>query len=371
MGLFDGASGRGELASTAHVAKLLDAPVVLVVDAAAMARSAAADRPRLSHVRPRRERRGRDLQQGRLRSRTSSCCARRVAGRRRPGPRCAPRRDERIVAPERHLGLVPAAEREAPHAGRPRRAGRRRDRTPDRPRRRSSALARAAPDLDAATAWSPEPRDGEPASPARIAIARGPAFSFHYEENLELLEAAGAELVAFDPTPRRVAARRCRRARARRRLPGDLRSRARGQRVAAGRRWPRSPRRDGRCSPSAADSSTSARRSTATRCAACCRPRAPDGRAPDPRLPRGDRGDGDPVARRRRRPCAARVPLLERSTRRTARRSAWSLSAARHARGRRASSPAPSRRATCTSTGPRIPSVARGSPRAAARPVAA
>ena len=42
MGLYDGASGRGELASTAHVAKLLQAPVVLVVDAAAMARSVAA-----------------------------------------------------------------------------------------------------------------------------------------------------------------------------------------------------------------------------------------------------------------------------------------------------------------------------------------
>ncbi len=42
MGLFDGASGRGELASTAHVAKLLDAPVLLVLDASAMARSAAA-----------------------------------------------------------------------------------------------------------------------------------------------------------------------------------------------------------------------------------------------------------------------------------------------------------------------------------------
>ena len=42
MGLFDGASGRGELASTAHVAKLLHAPVLLVVDGASMARSAAA-----------------------------------------------------------------------------------------------------------------------------------------------------------------------------------------------------------------------------------------------------------------------------------------------------------------------------------------
>ena len=34
---------------------------------------------------------------------------------------------------------------------------------------------------------------------ARVAIARGPAFSFHYEENLELLRGAGAELVEFDP----------------------------------------------------------------------------------------------------------------------------------------------------------------------------
>src|SRR4029077_2914509 len=42
MGLFDGASGRGELASTAHVAKLLPAPVLLVGDGSAMARSAAA-----------------------------------------------------------------------------------------------------------------------------------------------------------------------------------------------------------------------------------------------------------------------------------------------------------------------------------------
>jgi cobyrinic acid a,c-diamide synthase len=32
-----------------------------------------------------------------------------------------------------------------------------------------------------------------------VALAAGPAFSFHYEENLELLRAAGAELVPFDP----------------------------------------------------------------------------------------------------------------------------------------------------------------------------
>src|SRR3712207_5464313 len=42
MGLYDGKGGAGEYASTAHVAKLLRAPVLLVVDASAMARSAAA-----------------------------------------------------------------------------------------------------------------------------------------------------------------------------------------------------------------------------------------------------------------------------------------------------------------------------------------
>jgi cobyrinic acid a,c-diamide synthase len=54
------------------------------------------------------------------------------------------------------------------------------------------ALARTAPELPG-PAWSP----GGEASGARIAIARGPAFSFHYEENLELLR--NAELVEFDP----------------------------------------------------------------------------------------------------------------------------------------------------------------------------
>jgi len=42
MGLFDGVSGRDDFGSTAHVARLLDAPIILVIDAAKSARSIAA-----------------------------------------------------------------------------------------------------------------------------------------------------------------------------------------------------------------------------------------------------------------------------------------------------------------------------------------
>jgi cobyrinic acid a,c-diamide synthase len=193
MGMFDGASGRGELASTAHVAKLLRAPVVLVVDAEAMARSAAAIVHGFRSFDPDVEvagvifnRVGSDHHEELLREATADLGVP-VLG--------ALRRDDRVVAPERHLGLVPASERQ------------------ERTRAALDALAAAAAryvDLDAVMrlargapsiagpGWTPD-ADDAPAS-ARIAIARGPAFSFHYEENLELLAAAGGELAPFDPT---------------------------------------------------------------------------------------------------------------------------------------------------------------------------
>jgi cobyrinic acid a,c-diamide synthase len=195
MGMFDGASGRGELASTAHVAKLLEAPVLLVVDATAMARSAAAIVHGYRTFDPDVEiagvvfnRVGSDHHEELLRDAVADLGVP-VLG--------ALRRDERIVAPERHLGLVPAGEQ----ADRTRAAL---EALADAMARYADLgaierLARAAPDLPG-PAWSPEP-EGEPApAGTRIAIARGPAFSFHYEENLELLAAAGAELAPFDPT---------------------------------------------------------------------------------------------------------------------------------------------------------------------------
>ncbi len=193
MGLFDGASGRGELASTAHVAKLLDAPVVLVLDAAAMARSAAAMvhgfrtfDPDVNVAGVIFNKVGSDIHEQLLREAVEGSGLP-VLG--------ALRRDERVVTPERHLGLVPVAEREpdARTALTALAAAAERYADLDAVQR----LARTAPDLPG-PAWSPE-SERPVAAGTRIAIARGPAFSFHYEENLELLRGAGVELVGFDP----------------------------------------------------------------------------------------------------------------------------------------------------------------------------
>ena len=194
MGMFDGVSGRGELASTAQVAKLLRAPVLLVVDASAMARSAAAIvhgfrtfDPDVALAGVIFNRVGSDGHEQLLREAVAGLGVP-VLG--------ALRRDERVAAPERHLGLVPADERER--------------RATDALTALAGAIERHA-DLDAidrlaraatelpGPRWRPD-RAPRAATATPIAIARGPAFSFHYTENLELLEAAGGELLAFDPT---------------------------------------------------------------------------------------------------------------------------------------------------------------------------
>ncbi len=194
MGLFDGRGG-GELASTAHVAKLLGAPVVLVVDGSAMSRSAAAMvhgyatfDPDLNVAGVVLNRVGSATHEGMLREALA--------------PLGVPvlgvlRRDAAISTPDRHLGLVPAAERR-------REAGRSIDAL--------GAVVSRSLDLDAAMRlassagslsagpWSPEaPEEGRTPG-VRVAVAAGPSFSFLYEENVELMKGAGAEVIPFDPT---------------------------------------------------------------------------------------------------------------------------------------------------------------------------
>jgi cobyrinic acid a,c-diamide synthase len=107
------------------------------------------------------------------------------------------RRRDTLATPERHLGLVPAAERRAQAARTVAGFGRALAAAADLDA--VAALAASAPAL-AATPWDPAAAAGRPAGRVRVAVAAGPAFTFVYEENLELLRACGAELAGFDPT---------------------------------------------------------------------------------------------------------------------------------------------------------------------------
>ncbi|WP_406181886.1 cobyrinate a,c-diamide synthase [Streptomyces sp. NBC_01006] len=209
MGLYDGAAGRGELASTAQVAKVLRAPVVLVVDASSQSRSVAAlvhgfasfdPQVRLGGVILNKV--GSDRHEAMLRE------ALEEAGMPVLG---VLRRAPQVAAPSRHLGLVPVAERRTDALSSVAALA-------DQVRAGCDlealmALARTAPAL-ACEAWSPERAlfgaDGQdPAPQARgfggggaapvIAVAGGPAFTFSYAEHAELLTAAGAKVVTFDP----------------------------------------------------------------------------------------------------------------------------------------------------------------------------
>jgi cobyrinic acid a,c-diamide synthase len=192
MGLYDGAAGAGEFASTAHVAKLLAAPVVLVVDAASAGRSVAAlvhgfvgydPGVRIGGVILNRV--GSD--------RHEEICRAAIEETGLPVLGVLRRSDD-VATPSRHLGLIPAAERHPEALATVRRLG---------------ALVAGSCDLRAlvALAHTAGPLAAEPWDPAvpaveggpRIAVAGGAAFTFGYAENEELLAAAGAEVVRFDP----------------------------------------------------------------------------------------------------------------------------------------------------------------------------
>jgi cobyrinic acid a,c-diamide synthase len=192
MGLFDGKSGGGEYASTAHVAKLLEAPILLVIDASSMARSAAAVVHGYATFDP-------DLRIGgvilnRVGSPTHEKMLREAIAPLNIPVLGVLRRAAVIHTPDRHLGLVPASERRDDARAALDAATETISRSCDLDA--ILRLSRSAGSLDAEP-WSPEVP--EPGPPARVAVAAGPSFSFLYEENLELLRGAGAELAFFDP----------------------------------------------------------------------------------------------------------------------------------------------------------------------------
>ncbi|WP_432249898.1 cobyrinate a,c-diamide synthase [Streptomyces sanyensis] len=200
MGLYDGAAGQGELASTAQVAKLLRAPVVLVVDASSQSRSVAALVHGFASWDP--EVRIGGVILNKVATDRHEQLLREALGGSGVPVLGVLRRAPAVETPSRHLGLVPVAERraEAVEAVRAQaeqvRAGCDLDAL--------LALARSAPPLDAAP-WRPE--DGPAGGGADegggerpvVAVAGGAAFTFSYAEHVELLRAAGAQVVPLDP----------------------------------------------------------------------------------------------------------------------------------------------------------------------------
>jgi cobyrinic acid a,c-diamide synthase len=196
MGLYDGASGHGELASTAHVAKLLRAPVVLVVDASSQARSIAALVHGFASFDPEVRIGGVILNKvGSPRHEEILRSALAESGVPTLG---ALPRIPALHVPSRHLGLVPAAERATQAAAWIQASAARVRESCDL--EALLALARSAPPLTAEP-WDPETvlRANDPRREPVVAVATGPAFTFAYPENAELLQAAGAEVVPFDP----------------------------------------------------------------------------------------------------------------------------------------------------------------------------
>ena len=184
MGLFDGRDGRTEDGSAAQMAKWLGLPVVLVVDASALARSAGAVVKGYSEFDPDLRvagvvfnRIGGDIHLQMLRDAVASAGSVDVLG--------GIGNDDAARLPERHLGLVmPDADRTASWIT------------------RMADLVEASLDLDrlleiAAETTAATSPVAFPQPRVRIGVPRDEAFCFYYEDNLDLLRSAGAEIVEF------------------------------------------------------------------------------------------------------------------------------------------------------------------------------
>ncbi|MGC8839506.1 MAG: cobyrinate a,c-diamide synthase, partial [Anaerolineae bacterium] len=190
MGLYDGLDDEGS-GSTAVLARWLRAPVVLVVDATRITRSAAALVLGYAQFEPETWLAGvlfNGVQGARHEAKLRSAVERYV---RLPVWGALPR-TEALSIPDRHLGLVPRAEGEGWVAA-VEAAREAVERYCDVPGLLD--LARSAPALG----WEVPERPGAPAGGrVRVGVVRDRAFTFYYPENLEALEAAGARLLEIN-----------------------------------------------------------------------------------------------------------------------------------------------------------------------------
>lgn len=186
MGLFDG-GGKG-VSSTAEIAKLLSAPVVLVINCQSIGTSAAAIALGYKLYDPEIQLAGVIL--NKLGSDKHEAMIREAMEERGIRVLGALHRDTELAAPERHLGLTPVTELE----------------TADLISRMAADAGRWL-DVDAILAAAKsapaivaeEETEAAREKRVRIGVARDTAFTFYYPTSLSFLEKLGAELVPFSP----------------------------------------------------------------------------------------------------------------------------------------------------------------------------
>lgn len=192
MGLFDGAADRPDFGSTAHVARLLNLPILLVLDCSRLSHSIAAllhgyrsFDPRLNIAGVVLNRVGSDRHLSMLEAAIA--------------PSNVPilgvlRREDKITLPDRHLGLIPTDELK--HL----------DQVIDQLAHlgetcfdwlRLMPLVQRGGGGEGGSEKGGEPEGWQ--DWCRIAIAQDAAFSFYYADNLDGLRELGAELVPWSP----------------------------------------------------------------------------------------------------------------------------------------------------------------------------
>ena len=188
-GLYDGLDLDGSN-SNAALAKLLDVPVVLVIDARGMTRGVAplilgyqAFDPQINIAGVILNNLGGSRHESKLRAVIEHYTQVEVIG--------AVQHDASLQITERHLGLVPANEQHAAQQ-KMQQVGKRIAAQVNMDR--LLAIADSAPSLK----WNSEHATPMANAPLRIGIARDQAFGFYYSEDLDTLGAAGAELISVD-----------------------------------------------------------------------------------------------------------------------------------------------------------------------------
>lgn len=190
MGLFDGASGTDDYGSTAHIARLLNLPVLLILNCSSLSRSIAAIAhgyrtfdPRINVAGVILNRVGSDRHLELLQSALE--------------PLQIPifgvlRRQDEIFIPDRHLGLVPTGELDTlqPILDRLAHLGK-----TCFDWEKLLPLLSIHPPAISVRAQGVVPLH----QPIRIAIARDSAFNFYYADNLDLFRELGVETVEWSP----------------------------------------------------------------------------------------------------------------------------------------------------------------------------